>query len=303
MARDSFRRTVLCFALLLLIWAFSCGRRERTANDRPNTADITDSLSIRIPTYFSISDVKIEGQANDINPGQLFGGFSFSDWAVVIGRGPDEVFMKTIFSFTAMANEPLFEAVRQIGNTSIIREVTEKGESGTLECVAGSKLHGDALVTSIIDCGALPAGQPRSYIAQDACVERSSCEKAAENALLAQMQQLRNSLLGIWHGRYIYGQGETGVDVSLTEMTDSGAIRGTFSFFNMPGMHNAASGKFVITGKFDSSSNSLHVDPAGWISNPANWVALGFSASPNADWTHLEGNITGGRCGQIFLNK
>jgi hypothetical protein len=117
------------------------------------------------------------------------------------------------------------------------------------------------------------------------------------------MQQLRNSLLGIWHGRYIYGQGETGVDVSLTEMTDSGAIRGTFSFFNMPGMHNAASGKFVITGKFDSSSNSLHVDPAGWISNPANWVALGFSASPNADWTHLEGNITGGRCGQIFLNK
>src|SRR6202034_2476681 len=100
MGSQSRRRSSVLIIISLLMLMLGCSHNERRAKDRPDTRDITDALSIRVPNYFSIDDVKIEGQANDINPGQLFGGFSFSDWSIVIGREPDEVFMKTVFSFT-----------------------------------------------------------------------------------------------------------------------------------------------------------------------------------------------------------
>jgi len=298
------RSKYLIVVLVSLLGVMGCrGNNDSRDQDKPSEEDIENVLETKLPTYFTYTDVKIEGQAPDTSAGPLYGGISFSDWSFVIGRGPDEEYMRSVFSFTATANEPLFDTIKEIGTTPIIRQVTEKGASATLECAAGSRIIQNVLVTSLIDCGVLPAGEPQSHIAQDACVEGTSCEKAAENAMEAQVQQLRSRLLGVWHGRYTCVQGETGVDVSLTEMTDSGAIRGTFSFFNLPGMHNAASGEFVITGKFDSSSNSLHVDPAGWISNPANYIAAGFNASPNDEWTHLEGNINFRGCSQIVLDK
>jgi hypothetical protein len=119
----------------------------------------------------------------------------------------------------------------------------------------------------------------------------------------APSQQLRGQALGVWYGRYLCGQGESGVEVSLTEISSDGVIHGTFQFFNMPGMHNTQPGKYSVVGVFDVSGNTLRVDPVGWIDQPGGYVMVGFTGSLNASGTHLGGNINNISCGQIYLDK
>jgi hypothetical protein len=296
------RNQLACLIVLLpVVVALSCGHRDYD----PGVENITEALSITIPTFFTIDRVNIDGQGDATSAGHHYLEVT-PDWGVRLGIAPGQVFRKTVFSFRVTAKEVLFETVRQSGNVPIIRQVTDKRETATIDAVAGSTAQVTIWLTQILGYSnrSLPPGQPRYQFAADACVQGTSCEKAAQRSTEVQLQQLRAQLLRVWHGRYTCGQGESGVDVSLTQMTDSGAIRGTFSFFNLPRMHNTQPGSFAVTGQFDSSANILRVDPAGWINQPAGWTALGFTASPNADWSHMEGNITGFRgCGQIFLDR
>jgi hypothetical protein len=69
------------------------------------------------------------------------------------------------------------------------------------------------------------------------------------------------------------------VELSLTGLTDSGEIRGTFSFYN-----SYARGSYSVTGAYDRRTNTLRVDPAGWIQQPPAYLGYspaGFLGSPN----------------------
>jgi hypothetical protein len=113
----------------------------------------------------------------------------------------------------------------------------------------------------------------------------------------------RANLLRVWHGKYQCYQGDTAVDVTLTDMTEGYVLSGTFSFFNLPGMSNAQPGSYSVTGKFDPLANTLVIDPVGWINRPAGYTMIGFTVSPNSDWTRFDGNIRGPGCTTITLHK
>jgi hypothetical protein len=49
------------------------------------------------------------------------------------------------------------------------------------------------------------------------------------------LELARGTLLGVWRGSYVCAQGETGVELSFTDIHDDGVVSGTFNFFNLPG--------------------------------------------------------------------
>jgi hypothetical protein len=124
-----------------------------------------------------------------------------------------------------------------------------------------------------------------------------------------QTEQVRigDKLLGVWRGQYscLLGQGGV-VELSLTGLTDGGEIRGTFLFYN-----SYARGSYSVTGAYDRRTNTLRVDPAGWIQQPPAYLGYspaGFLGSPNKAATHFEGSFIGqaaaaSGCTRIILNK
>jgi hypothetical protein len=117
------------------------------------------------------------------------------------------------------------------------------------------------------------------------------------------LQEIRGKLLGRWRGAYVCGQGQTAVDVVLTDMSQSGEITGTFNFGNLPGRHNAKSGSFHMRGYYSVASETLRMQPAGWISRPSGYAAAGFSASPDLHWRRLSGWMELAGCGAISLDR
>jgi hypothetical protein len=90
----------------------------------------------------------------------------------------------------------------------------------------------------------------------------------------AAIRQARAALLGVWRGHYLCGQGETGAEVSFTEMSDAGEVRGVFRFFNLPGHSNALPGAYYVAGRYDVASHALRMEPTAWIQQPPGYIAL-----------------------------
>jgi hypothetical protein len=111
------------------------------------------------------------------------------------------------------------------------------------------------------------------------------------------------ALVGVWRGSYICRQGETGVELSFTELRTDGTISGTFSFFNMPGHTNAAEGEFALSGRYDLASGKLIVTPGAWIKQPANYVTTGFIAYYRPPSRAFAGTMDNNACGQITVTK
>src|SRR4051812_14921427 len=61
---------------------------------------------------------------------------------------------------------------------------------------------------------------------------------------------IRDVLLGLWRGSYVCRQGETAVELSLTDM-EGDDVRGTFKFFNRPGQTNVLPGEYNVKGSYN----------------------------------------------------
>lgn len=118
------------------------------------------------------------------------------------------------------------------------------------------------------------------------------------------LEVARSSLLGVWRGSYVCGQGETGVELSFTELRDDGVVLGTFNFFNLPGHNNAASGEYTLIGQLDIGSQSIFLDPGTWIRQPPGYTAVGVSMSfPSPEAHEMHGIVTNPSCSQIYVDK
>ncbi len=127
------------------------------------------------------------------------------------------------------------------------------------------------------------------------------------SALLASpnsLQMARSTLLGVWRGSYACGQGETGVELSFTDISDDGTVMGTFTFFNLPGHSNAGDGEYSLVGHINSSEQQLYFDPGAWIRQPPGYAAVGFSTPVPLPGIHnMAGTITYPGCSQIYAAK
>ena len=112
-----------------------------------------------------------------------------------------------------------------------------------------------------------------------------------------------SDVLGLWRGSYVCAQGETGVELTFTEAGHPGYVRGTFKFFNLPGQRNVRPGEYSVTGLYDESDRSLHIEPVAWIVKPPGYMMVGFSAELDASAHTLTGRIDDKNCSTISVER
>jgi hypothetical protein len=116
------------------------------------------------------------------------------------------------------------------------------------------------------------------------------------------LQIARSRLLGVWRGSYVCSQGETGVDLAFSELFDDGAVLGTFSFYNLPGQGNSASGAYTLIGQLDVGHRTIYLDPGTWIRRPPGYAPVGVAISfPSSGERAISGTITNSGCSQISV--
>jgi len=112
----------------------------------------------------------------------------------------------------------------------------------------------------------------------------------------------KDVLSGDWAGVYRCRQGDTAVVVSLA-LENGGNVSGTFTFGNLPGRTNAAEGKYLIVGMFDAATGHLSMRPNGWISQPAGYSPVGFTADLEGAAERLTGHVDFTGCSQISIDR
>lgn len=118
------------------------------------------------------------------------------------------------------------------------------------------------------------------------------------------IQLARSRLLGVWRGSYVCSQGETGVDLSFSEVHNDGTIIGTFTFYSLAGQSNSASGAYTLTGQLDIGNQIIYLDPGTWIRQPPGYGPVGVSISfPSSGEHAIKGTIMSSGCGQISVAK
>ena len=148
----------------------------------------------------------------------------------------------------------------------------------------------------------LVAGLLGSSLPTDIAVAQNKTQIAG--ASFGTLQTARNALLGVWRGSYVCAQGETGVELSFTQLHTDGVVVGTFSFFNLPGHNNSESGEYTLIGRLDVGTGELFVNPGRWIRQPPGYAPVGFSASfasANRILGRVIANFPG--CSQIYADK
>jgi hypothetical protein len=118
-------------------------------------------------------------------------------------------------------------------------------------------------------------------------------------------QTAREILRGTWRGSYHCAQGDSGVELSFSELHDDGFIRGTFRFFDLPGKNNTAGGgRFVIGGNYNIADGTLLLSPGAWLHRPpGDWDSVAFSVRLTPDGRTLEGKIHNLTCTEISVSK
>jgi hypothetical protein len=263
-------------------------------DDKPGKEAIKQVLVQALPGYYSIDDILIIAQAN-------------------AGTSVEPLYQSR-FTVTVSPREPLYARADPVEGIAMVRVVRKAGEAIKLYGLATSSHQGEGWKTALQFEQSLPAGLPISNFgngvhvlgsqdAQDA-VDKVLAERAArENAVREKFVALRNALTGAWKGQYVCGQNEAGADVSISDVSDTGNIRGSFHFYPLPGRKNVADGEFALVGSVNAESGMLVTQPGGWIRQPPGYSAVGFQAPVTPTMTALEGRLTAFGCSTITLRK
>jgi hypothetical protein len=275
----------ICIAVALA----GCGE------DKPGKAQIKNGLIDHVPGIYAIGSISIDAQAN-------------------VGDSVTPAY-KTRFSVVLSPKEPLYEQAPPVEGVRLIRLVRKDGESFKLYGVALSNRQGEGWTTLIEFEERFPDGAPRSDFPAGALVQDTAEAKAAINKVLedrkiaieqraTKLHRLRDSLVGIWRGQFVCGQSEGGAELTISEMSETGAIRGSHKFFSLPGRKNLLPGEFAVVGSVNIDTNLMTVQPAGWIHQPPGYDSLGYAGQLEANGTAFEGKFPGVTgCTTIALKK
>jgi tetratricopeptide (TPR) repeat protein len=136
---------------------------------------------------------------------------------------------------------------------------------------------------------------------------------------------------GVWQGRYICGQGPTGVTLTIRTLPQwpglqvyihhwlmslirvpnlepsqakpkRSEIAALFQFYPLAGAKAAPSGSFELDGTFDPALGLVDLYPSKWIEQPPGYSLIGFRAVVE-DGKTLRGAINEPGCGMIILGR
>lgn len=92
---------------------------------------------------------------------------------------------------------------------------------------------------------------------------------------------------GVWEGRYICGQGPTGLTLKI-EGSDPSRLTARFKFYPVPENPRVPSGELEMSGGFDPQVKSFQFRPGRWIRHPIGYATVGLSGRLDAS-----GRLTG----------
>ncbi len=144
---------------------------------------------------------------------------------------------------------------------------------------------------------------PASPLFINTAYSQTATSATSESAASSQAEAGVGFLLGTWKGTYICGQGETGVEVSVTATNSDAKLRGMFRFYSLPGRGNAMPGEFGFVGRFDKNISSINTKPISWIRQPPGYTAVGFTGEISSTQREFVGRIDNPGCGAITLSK
>ena len=143
--------------------------------------------------------------------------------------------------------------------------------------------------------------------------------------------ETKSPIEGVWQGRYICGQGPTGITLTIRmlppwpglqvyihhwlmnlirvpnlerseEKPKRIEIAALFRFYPLAGAKAAPSGSFELDGTFDPTLGLVDLHPTKWVEQPPGYGLIGFRAVVEARKT-LRGAINEPTCGVIILGR
>jgi len=276
-----------CFGVALAL--IGCGE------EKPDKEEIKRTLVQAVPGYYSVDDVSIVAQANE-------------------GSKVEPVY-KSRFNVTLSPREPLYDRADPIEGVAMVQVVRKPGDGVTLYGLASSTHRGESWSTALQFEQALPPGAPISAFgngvhvlgsqeARDAVAKIVLARQAQEDAARQKILAIKNGLTGTWKGQYVCGQGEAAAEVVISDVSDTGNVRGTFHFFPIQGRKNVADGEFAVIGSVNPDLAVLNIQPGGWIRQPQGYFPIGFQAPYTPSATAMDGRLTNAPgCTTITLRK
>lgn len=84
------------------------------------------------------------------------------------------------------------------------------------------------------------------------------------------------SIAGVWAGKYICGQGVTGLKLEVRDIGPN-RISATFNFSAVKENPGVPSGSYTMEGVFDRKTRRLDLEPLVWREQPAGYVMVGLA--------------------------
>jgi len=105
---------------------------------------------------------------------------------------------------------------------------------------------------------------------------------------------------GVWTGKYVCGQGETGLRLSLRGTTE-GRVDGTFEFFPVPSNPEVLEGSFQVEGWY--SGTELVLNGREWVQQPPGYETVGLSGTVSLNPTTFNGTVLHPTCSTFTLRR
>jgi hypothetical protein len=111
-----------------------------------------------------------------------------------------------------------------------------------------------------------------------------------------------SNISGTWIGKYVCGQGVTGLTLKISQ--NGIETQAEFIFYPVIENPTVPSGSAIYKGYFDSNSGQMTMFGSYWIKQPnANWTMAGFTGSFDQLRQTFTGRIQSSNCGGIELSR
>lgn len=107
---------------------------------------------------------------------------------------------------------------------------------------------------------------------------------------------------GAWQGRYVCGQGTTGLLLTVRAAGESD-VEALFRFYPVKGNPGVPEGCFEMSGRYDPATREVSLSAGQWLLRPPGYITVDLSGTLSADGGTLSGTVHGPLCTRFELRR
>jgi hypothetical protein len=110
-------------------------------------------------------------------------------------------------------------------------------------------------------------------------------------------------LAGEWNGKYVCGQGVTGLHLIVAQKGGASVVA-LIHFFPLPENPRAAEGCYTAVGSYDAGNGNFDFHPQDWLIHPRRYLMADVHGKLDAAGETITGNLVGPpNCSIFFLSR